>query len=58
MAEKADDRCPCTHPELPQFEWVSKIDATARQGIREWSGKSHSRFAALLVPHFSVLTQC
>ena len=32
MAEKADDLCPCTRPELPQFYYVSKVDPTASKG--------------------------
>ena len=32
MAEKADDPCPCTRPELPQFEWVSKLFPNASKG--------------------------
>lgn len=31
MAEKAD-ACPCTHPELPQFQWVSEYDQVAVKG--------------------------
>ena len=34
MAEKVDEPCPCTCPELPQFEWVSKLYLTASKGKR------------------------
>ena len=34
MAEKADDPCLCTHPELPQFESVSTYKQSASKGKR------------------------
>ena len=34
MAERADDPCPCTRPELPQFYYVSKVYPTASKGER------------------------
>ena len=32
MAEKADDPCQCTHPELPQFVDIPKVYPTASKG--------------------------
>ena len=34
MAELADDPCPCTCPELPQFALVSKYRQSAIKGKR------------------------
>ena len=34
MAELADHPCPCTHPELPQFEYVTKENPAASRGKR------------------------
>ena len=33
MADKARP-CPCTNPELPQFEWVSTVDPITGRGKR------------------------
>ena len=34
MAERAEPPCPCTHPEDPQFKYVTKKDQTAIRGKR------------------------